>query len=141
MAAFSKNIGIATNNKAQLWALKQGLQIAINLEIDKLIIETDSMYILSCFRSKEAIHNSHIALYRDVHKMMMNMAKATLKFGYREINGVADYLAKKRSTLHSSEETFTEQVDTDLSSLISKDLSGNYKRCITILCTDQIMLK
>lgn len=67
-AAFAKNIGIATNNKAELWALKHDLQTVVDLDINKIIIETDSSFLISCFRSKETMHSSHKTLFQEVHR-------------------------------------------------------------------------
>ncbi|KAL0462851.1 UNVERIFIED_CONTAM: hypothetical protein Slati_0172700 [Sesamum latifolium] len=51
IAGFAYSIGITTNNRAELWALWIGLQLAQDFDIHKLIIETDSMYIVNSMTS------------------------------------------------------------------------------------------
>lgn len=45
VAIFTKNIGLTPNNKAEVWAFYHGITLAANLEITKLIIETDSIIL------------------------------------------------------------------------------------------------
>lgn len=138
--AFAKNIGIASNNKAELWALKQGLQLVIQLEIRKIIIETDSLFLISCLRNRGLTHSSHLTLLLDVQRMMRKLERAIIKFGYGEVNGAADYMAKKGSTLHLNEEILLDQVDEVICSILSSDLNYIYKRCTTKICTDAILM-
>lgn len=121
VAALAKNIGIATNNTAELWALHKGLKLCIDLEITKLIVEIDSCFLLSCFHSSTTTHNIHRMLIREVQISMSKMERMTLKFGYRELNGGADYMAKKGSTLHLDEEFSLDHVDNFLADIIDKD--------------------
>lgn len=72
---------------------------------------------------------------------MQKLEQAVLIFGYRELNKVADFMAKKRSTLQLNEEIFFQQVDEGFRHLIVKDILSNYNRCISNPCTDLIMLK
>lgn len=141
VAAFAKNIGIATNNKAELWALKQGLKIVIELEISNVIIETDSSFLFSCIRSSGTSHSSHKTLVLEAKLMMQNLDRIILKFGYRELNGVADYLAKKGSTLHLNEEIFLDHMDHTLRNLINMDINCSFIRCTSNPCTNMLLLK
>lgn len=65
----------------------------------------------------------------------------TLKFGYRELNGAVDYMAKKESTLHLDEEFSVDHLDNFFADIIDKDLRTYFTRCTSKPCTDCIILK
>lgn len=44
-------------------------------------------------------HSNHQTLVMDTKRLMKKIDQVVLKFGYREINGVAEYLAKKEASL------------------------------------------
>lgn len=111
IAAFAKNIGIATNNKAEVWALVQGLKIAAQMERSRIIIDTDSMFLLSCFNRKEVPLSSLEALILEATHLLKGMEKVLLRFSYRETNSVADFLAKMGSNLRAEEERVFDNLD------------------------------
>lgn len=46
MIGYSRNIGAATSLAAELWGLRDGLQLADRLRLPNLEIETDSMVMV-----------------------------------------------------------------------------------------------
>ena len=46
MVSFSCRIGIASNNKAELWAVRQGLNTALNMGIKILNVNVNSTLFL-----------------------------------------------------------------------------------------------
>lgn len=96
---------------------------------------------MSCFGCRESIHSSHQTLLQDVQQMTQKLEQVILKFGYRKVNGVADFMAKKGSTLHLSEKNFFEQVDDEFKHIMYKHLTTTFKRCTTKLCMNSVMLK
>ncbi|KAK7269674.1 hypothetical protein RIF29_22408 [Crotalaria pallida] len=53
LGGFSKKIGLATAYKAKLWRILTGLQLAWNLDIIRLIMECDSLSIITLLNSHE----------------------------------------------------------------------------------------
>lgn len=78
ITAFSINIGIATNNKAEIWAFQQGVKIAVDLEITHLIIQTDSTFLISCLRRQEACHSTLKRLLEDARRSLQRLEQATV---------------------------------------------------------------
>lgn len=110
IAAFAKNIGLATNNKAETWAFVQGLKIALELDIRNLIIDTDSLFLVSCLNSQEEPHSCLGTLLSDAKEILRNMDQVQIRFCYRELNKVADYMAKMGSKLQPNEAKLFDEV-------------------------------
>lgn len=51
MAGFSCHIWITSNNKAELWAVRQGLITAWDMGIKFLSVNVDSTFVLTCLTS------------------------------------------------------------------------------------------
>lgn len=141
VAAFAKNIGYTTNNKAEVWAFKFGLKLAADLELSHLIIETDSTFLLNCLSRLENLHSSLVTILMDAQQIITKFEQVEIRFCYRERNGAADFLAKKGSTLNLDEASFFDQNDCCLDELMSKDLSFVFVRCISNSCNRSIILK
>lgn len=91
--AFAKNIGHSTTNKAEVWALHQGLNKAVNMKISHLLVDTDSQFLISCFLREKMQHSNLETLVMDVTRIIQGMGKVHLRFCYRETNAAADFLA------------------------------------------------
>lgn len=136
ISAFSKNIGIASNNKAEVWALYLGIKIANELEITDIIIETDSHFLISCLNRKGDHHPQLETLLTDSTKLMKKMSQAVIKFGYREVNGVADILAKMGTGLQCGEEKYFDHVDPSFEKCLKDDLMLSRSRWVCKQLTD-----
>ncbi|GLT27450.1 hypothetical protein SLA2020_024470 [Shorea laevis] len=63
---FAKNLAYGTNNDAELWGVKTGLELAFNLEIKKLEVkfETNSTFVVNALDDssfKYTVHKTLIA--------------------------------------------------------------------------------
>lgn len=97
MAAFSQDIGCATNNKAKTSALFKGVQLAIDLDIKNLLIESDSSFIFYCICSQEH-HPITRTLLAETKLLLQKCDRVTF-------NNVVDQLAKKRASMEINEES------------------------------------
>ncbi|KAI0522352.1 hypothetical protein KFK09_004731 [Dendrobium nobile] len=85
----------ATNNVAEYEALIAGLRLAINCEVQNLIIHTDSQLIASQVEGEFDIHNPQLALYCDEVKLLLaSINKYEIIHILREQNARADALSK-----------------------------------------------
>jgi|UniRef100_A0A2N9EKD1 ribonuclease HI len=95
---FAHNLGITNSLAAELWGLRDGLLLARNLNITKLIIEIDAKSVV------DLLHNAHTnqisshpysALINDCRCLMLDFETATIHHAHRESNYCADILAKE----------------------------------------------
>ncbi|XP_012857158.1 PREDICTED: uncharacterized protein LOC105976439 [Erythranthe guttata] len=93
ISALSKNIGISSNNKDEMWAFFEGLKMARNLDITKFISESDSLFLILCVSRQDVVPKDLSVLLEGALKTLLSFDKVTLQCGYREIRGAADILA------------------------------------------------
>ena len=68
MVGFSCHIGIASNNKAELWTVRQGLITAWDIGIKFLGVNVDSTFVLTCLTSSR---NLALKLFFIISNCMM----------------------------------------------------------------------
>ncbi|WMV22932.1 hypothetical protein MTR67_016317 [Solanum verrucosum] len=91
IVGFSCKVKVANAHHAELLALLHGLKLAPKININHLLVETDSHVLLNTLESAKPIH-SHI--YLDCRSMLLLMGGSTMKHIMREANSVADILAE-----------------------------------------------
>ncbi|KAL0434551.1 UNVERIFIED_CONTAM: hypothetical protein Slati_2789400 [Sesamum latifolium] len=91
-------LGEQTNVYAELFAVYRGLDIAIEMGISTLWIETDASAIISIINSTTRGHWKHQHLLMKIHGLLGKI-EYKLTHIYREGNGVADYLANEACRL------------------------------------------
>ncbi|KAL0001818.1 hypothetical protein SO802_015599 [Lithocarpus litseifolius] len=92
---FSSNLGIITNNMAELAALWQGLLLAWDLGFKFIQIELDSSTVLSWLTNRHALYPPDMmSLIYDCRSLMEQEWEMQAGHIYREANGCADALAK-----------------------------------------------
>lgn len=86
----------ATNNIAEYSGLILGLETAKDLKIKKLLIEGDSMLIVSQIIGKWKVKNEELKIYNDkAKKLLTNFLCVGIKHVYREKNTDADDITKE----------------------------------------------
>jgi ribonuclease HI len=101
VGGFSRSIGITTSVQAELRALKDGLQLALDLEIPNLEIEMDSTVAVKLLHSTNSPNAFLSSIVNDCRYLLERFEAYTLKHIYREANGCADLLAKAGCDQHS----------------------------------------
>ena len=94
VGGFSRAIGITTSVQAELRALKDGLNLAIDLGILNLEIEMDSLVAVECINSITTPNVFLSTIVSDCRSLMEGFEMCSLKHIFREANGCADLLAK-----------------------------------------------
>lgn len=90
----SRYIGRATNNFAEYSALIQGLEEAITLKADSLVIYSDSQLVCRQIKKEYKVRNDNIkGLFLRAEKMLLAFKEITVKNIPREENRGADKLA------------------------------------------------
>jgi ribonuclease HI len=94
VGGFSRAIGVTTSVQAELRALKDGLNLAIDLGILNLEIEMDSLVAVELVNSIATLNAFLSTIVTDCRSLMEGFESCSLKHIFREANGCADLLAK-----------------------------------------------
>ena len=102
IAGFSMHVGIATNNIAELEAVRQGLEMAWNMGVKRLHLELDSKVVLDWLTSSNLNYPTNILpLICDCRNLLEREWEVHMHHEFREANGCADALAKRGIHLRS----------------------------------------
>uniref|UniRef100_A0A2N9FPJ3 CCHC-type domain-containing protein n=1 Tax=Fagus sylvatica TaxID=28930 RepID=A0A2N9FPJ3_FAGSY len=100
LVGFSRSIGITSCVQAELRALKDGLLLALDLEISKLEIEMDSSVAVESLKTTSMPNVFLRSIVDDCRLLLERFEATTIKHIYREANGCADALAKTGCVQH-----------------------------------------
>ena len=102
---FSHNLGITNSLAAELWGLKDGLLLACELKICKLIVEIDAKSVVDLLKS-ESLGNTdshpYSSLINDCRYLILSFEMVSLHHAYRKNNFCVDLLAKEGNKLLDS---------------------------------------
>ncbi|KAL6185990.1 hypothetical protein ACLB2K_042112 [Fragaria x ananassa] len=80
--------------KPRVFSGLQGLKLAVNLNINNLIIESDSAILVQLMNNSEFGNHPLGSLLQGCSSLMNKMKSATLSHIFKECNSTADALAK-----------------------------------------------
>ena len=90
----SKCIGEATNNEAEYKALIIGLEKIIELNIDNILVQGDSLLVIKQINGEYKVRSSNlIPLYNSAKELINNIETINFQHIYRNYNKRADELA------------------------------------------------
>ena len=103
------HIGLATNNIAELAAVRQGLAMAWNMGIKHLQLELDSEVVLNWLTISNLNYPTNILpLICDCMNLLDQEWEVHMQHVYREANGCADALAKRGTHLWNMMTVYSE---------------------------------
>ena len=91
---FSHNIGGGELIQAEVWGIFIGLKMTNDLQIKKLLIESDSAIAVNLLMSADIDLHPLATIIRNCHGLMKLFDSCQIQHVYRECNYVADALAK-----------------------------------------------
>ncbi|GLT27441.1 hypothetical protein SLA2020_024380 [Shorea laevis] len=92
---YTCNIGHTTALAAELWAIRDDLQTAINLHFNSIIVETDCYVAYQLLSTAANLHHPHSTLIMDCRALLNVIPQVRLRHIFRESNMAADAIAKK----------------------------------------------
>ncbi|GLT62320.1 hypothetical protein SLA2020_349680 [Shorea laevis] len=121
---FSHHVGHTSSLAAELWAIRDGLSIALSKGFNKIVLETDSKIAMALIDKCNCDYHSLGTLVTDCRILLGHIPDLQIKHIYREANAVADQLAKKgaKSTNHF---VMYNSCPTDLGHILYSDIIGN----------------
>jgi ribonuclease HI len=102
LRGFSHKLGITNSLVAELWGVKDGLLLARDLNIRKLIIESDAKSIMDILKTENLGNNvfhPYSALINDCKYLILSFKEAFVQHAHCESNFCADILAKEGHNL------------------------------------------
>ena len=93
IGGFSRRIGIANSFTAELWALRDGLLLCRQLNVQAVAIELDASAIVDAFTHQSAANTIVSSIMEDCKLLMNQIPQASISHVYREANKSADWLA------------------------------------------------
>ena len=124
---FSRSIGRATSMVGEFWALRDGLILASQLDIQYLEIELDAK-VVDLINSSNPSNAAYSSLLVDCKLLLNMLPRARVKHVFWEANHCADALAKNGCTL-DVEFCVSDVPPSFVTALVCFDVNGvNYRR-------------
>lgn len=120
---FVRSIGQSSIFQAELWGILEGLHLALNMGIDNVIIEADSLAAVNSL--KNPVHESHPswALISNCKDIMSRFTTYHIHHVLREGNRSADYLAATACE-YTAGTTILESPPSGLVPFLEDDING-----------------
>jgi ribonuclease HI len=95
-------MGMATNNQAEYFGFKKGLERARDLGIDKISLFSDSQLVVNQMNGIYKVKNQELApLHQDVKEIASSFSKITFTYVPREMNKTSDAEVNRILDQHS----------------------------------------
>lgn len=99
VVGFARKIGIASSFMAELWALRDGLLLCLQIHAQAVIVEMDSKVIIDTFSTHAEASTIVSAIMEDCKQLVAQIPQVRFNHVYREANKRADFLAKLGASL------------------------------------------
>ena len=94
---FAMSINTTSSTAAELWALREGLHLCVNVHIQAVEIELDASAAISLLASNISSNGDLSGLIDDCRELFLQLPQAKLSHVFREANFCADALARMGS--------------------------------------------
>ena len=125
MGGFARRIGTTNSFTAELWALRDGLLLCQQMNVQVVIIELDVRAIVDVFNHQARANTVVSSIMDDCRFLATQIPQMSIRHIYREANRSADWLAKLGLMLDSNFEFFANP-PVDLFSILEADCCGLY---------------
>ena len=99
LAGFARAIDTATNMEAELWAVRDGLQLCKTMGIQALKVELDARIVVDWLVNPLRTNLHHSLLISDCRDLVTTFPEVRIKHYFREVNHCAGRLAKAGARL------------------------------------------
>jgi len=123
---YSRFIGHTTSVVAELWALRYGLNLAIQLGIGCLEMELDAKVIVEMLKNTNSTNIKVSPLLFNCRSLLARFTQVRVAHVYREVNRRADLLAKQGCCMREHFVIFEVSLSAELDRFIISDVNGLY---------------
>ena len=99
VAGFARKLGTMSSTMAELWALKDGLSLAKQLNLHNINIELDAEFLMRLLSNPTTINLMLEPLLNDCRTLIRSMPNCSVTHIFREVNRCADRMAKMGANL------------------------------------------
>lgn len=125
VTGFARRIGNTNSFMAELWALRDGLQLCLQMSVHSVTIELDAKIIVDAFNSPTSWNSIVYSIMEDCRQMANRIPLVCFRHIYKEANKCADFLARLGMLLDRDFIVFSSP-PVDLASLMEADATGLY---------------
>ena len=129
---FARKIGTATSFLAELWALRDGLRLCLQIQAQAVCIELDAKAMVDAFNLQSCTNTIRSSIMEDCRHLVTQIPQVRVRHVYRETNRCADFLAQLGTTLENDFSIFPSP-PVDLLTILEADVCG---LSINRFCTD-----
>ena len=123
---YSRSIGHTISVVAELWAVRDGLNLAIQLGISCLEVELDAKIIVELLENTNSINIKISPLLHDCRFLLTRFTQVRVAHVYREVNRCVDLLAKQGCCMREDFVIFYTSLSVELDRLMLSDVNGLY---------------
>ena len=99
VAGYARAIGCTTNVAAKLWALRDGLNICINLNLPAVEVELDAKLVVDLLGNENSGLNGNDVLIANCKERLKQIPRVKILHYFREANKRTDALARRGALL------------------------------------------
>ena len=125
VAGFSRNIGFSTSFFAKIWALRYGLTLCNNLNLNAIDIKIDAKAIIVLLSNPSYFNDFAMPIADDCRQLIFRIPQVQIGHYYHEANSCADFLARIGSSLNRDFILYND-LPMDLQELLSADSASFY---------------
>ena len=123
---FSRSIGYTTSVMSELWALRDGLNLAIQLGIHQFDVELHAKVIVDLLNGVDSPNRAYSPLLYDCRSLLARLTQARVVYTFREVNKCANFLAKRGCSIREDFVIFDVSPSVELDQLLDLDINGLY---------------
>ena len=125
VAGFARRIRNTNSYMAELWALRDGLQLCLQMNAHYVIIELDAKVVVDALNSPNSPNSFSSSILEECRHMANQLPQKIFRHVYREANKCADLLARIGLLLDNDFIVFSSP-PVDLASVLEADANGVY---------------
>jgi len=95
VSGYARAIGFTTSVAAELWALRDGINLCIDLNLENVIIELDVKLVVDLLMKDERSSNGNEVIIADYKEGLKRIPRVRIQHCFREANKCANALARK----------------------------------------------
>ena len=127
---YARAIGTTTNVAAELWVLRDGINLCLSLNLATIEIELDAKVVIDLLEKDGDYPNENDIIVADCREGLKKFPLVKIQQCFREANKCADALARREVLLSQDFTIFSHSLD-DVALLISLDFARTLYNCST----------
>nr|POE84745.1 putative ribonuclease h protein [Quercus suber] len=99
VSGYARAIRHTTSVAAKLWALRDGINLCIDLNLTNVIIELDAKFVVDLLQNEEGRKNGNEVIIADCREGLKKISRVRVQHCFREANMCANALVRKGAFL------------------------------------------